>query len=57
MKTVDLIIPVYNEEESLPLFYEETQIRKIKILQTVRDAALIAQPVLRTGPCGIRGPG
>ena len=25
MKTVDLIIPVYNEEESLPLFYEETQ--------------------------------
>ena len=30
MKTVDLIIPVYNEEESLPLFYEETQ----KVLET-----------------------
>ena len=28
MKKVDLVVPCYNEEESLPLFYEE--IKKVR---------------------------
>ena len=31
MKTVDIVVPCYNEEEVLPMFYEETQ----KILSTI----------------------
>lgn len=33
MKTVDIVVPCYNEEEVLPMFYEETQ----KVLDTITD--------------------